>query len=226
MIDWLKRAVDVAVSATAILILSPLLLSVALWIRLDSPGRVFFLQRRIGRDLRQFRVVKFRTMMDRDPDSIDQHAERVIREGNDARITRSGRFLRKTSLDELPQLWNILMGDMSLVGPRPVLPEQLDVVPSEYMVRFSVRPGLTGLAQVRGRRSLGWLEQLQADAEYANRHLFWHDMWITLKTFVVVFRGGGIYGDDSKNWRAYRRSLRIDQCATVETTDAEHQERV
>ena len=92
MTDWFKRAVDVAVSATAILISLPLLLSVALWIRLDSPGRVFFLQRRIGRDLRQFRVVKFRTMMDRDPDSIDQHAERVIREGNDPRITRSGRF--------------------------------------------------------------------------------------------------------------------------------------
>jgi lipopolysaccharide/colanic/teichoic acid biosynthesis glycosyltransferase len=199
----LKRAFDVAVSATAILILSPLLLFLAVWIRVDSPGRIFFRQRRAGRDLREFRVVKFRTMMDRDPDSIDQRAEQVIKEGQDPRITRSGRFLRKTSLDELPQLWNILTGDMSLVGPRPVLPEQVDVVPPEYMARFKVRPGLTGLAQVRGRRSLGWLEQLQFDTEYATRPLLWLDLWIIVKTFGVVFNSSEIYGDETKNWRSF-----------------------
>jgi lipopolysaccharide/colanic/teichoic acid biosynthesis glycosyltransferase len=204
----LKRGFDIVTSTTALIVLSPLLVAMALWIRLDSPGPIFFRQRRIGKDRQVFRVLKFRTMIERDPDSIDQYAEGVITTGEDPRITRSGRFLRKTSIDELPQLWNMLVGDMSVVGPRPVLPEQLEVVPDEFLSRFDVRPGLTGLAQVRGRRSLGWLQQLAADAEYARDHGFLYDLWLILRTVHVVARGKGIYGGEGQNWREYREELR------------------
>lgn len=204
----LKRIFDVVSSGTALVFLSPLLLVLAVWIKLDTPGQIFFRQRRIGKDQRAFRVVKFRTMVERDPDSIDQYQEGVISTGYDPRITRSGRFLRKTSLDELPQLWNMLKGDMSVVGPRPILPEQLEVVPQEYMSRFDVRPGLTGLAQVRGRRSLSWLEQLAADAEYARDHGFFYDLWLILRTVYVVATSKGIYGGEGQNWREYREELR------------------
>lgn len=208
MRDSTKRAFDICSSGLALILLSPLLVVLALWIKFDSPGRVFFLQRRVGRGQCEFRVVKFRSMIERDPDSIDQYAEQVVSEGKDPRITRSGQLLRKTSLDELPQLWNIFVGDMSVVGPRPVIPEQVEVVPPDYMCRFDVRPGLTGLAQVRGRRSLGWLEQLEADTEYVRDYGFFYDMWLILRTVYVVVTGKGIYGGEGKNWRAYRDELR------------------
>lgn len=208
MKDWVKRAFDVVFSSLALLVAAPLMVIIALAIVLDSPGRVLFLQRRIGKDRKEFRIMKFRTMIDRDPDSIDQLREQVISEGSDPRITRVGRFLRKTSLDELPQLLNILKGEMSIVGPRPVLPEQLEVVPPEYAVRFDVRPGLTGLAQVRGRRGLGWLEQLQADAEYVRNYGLLYDLKLIFRTVVVVLTGKGVYGGQGQNWRAYREELR------------------
>lgn len=207
----LKRGFDIFSSAAALLVLSPLFGAIALWIKLDSPGPVFFRQRRIGKDQQVFRIVKFRSMIERDPDTIDQYREGVITTGDDPRITRSGRFLRKTSIDELPQLWNMLIGDMSVVGPRPVLPEQLEVVPSEFMSRFDVRPGLTGLAQVRGRRSLSWLEQLAADAEYARNYGFFYDMVLILRTVYVVLTSKGIYGGEGQNWREYRDELRARQ---------------
>lgn len=198
-----KRGIDVLGSGVALIVALPLLLVLALWIKLDSPGRVFFMQRRVGLRGETFRVVKFRTMIERDPDSIDQRNEQVISAGVDPRITRSGRFLRKTSLDELPQLWNILRGDMSIVGPRPVLPEQVAAIPADRMQRFDVRPGLTGLAQVRGRRSLGWPEQLAADVEYVQRQSLWFDVGIILRTVWVVLTGSGVYGDAGANWRSF-----------------------
>jgi lipopolysaccharide/colanic/teichoic acid biosynthesis glycosyltransferase len=210
-----KRWLDVLCSGLALVVLSPLVAAVALCIRLESPGRVFFVQRRVGKDLEVFRLVKFRTMVDRDPDAIDQIAEPVVAGDNDPRITRAGRFLRKTSLDELPQLWNILRGEMSLVGPRPVLPEQVEAVPEEHMVRFSVRPGLTGLAQVRGRRSLGWTDQMKADAEYATGHGFLRDIAIMLRTVIVVLGRRGVYAGERENWRAYR-DKRLRQAAGLD----------
>lgn len=207
----MKRAFDMAVSAVLLLLLAPVLLLIAVLIRLDSRGRVFFLQRRVGQGRSEFRIVKFRTMVERDPDAIDQHAEVVVSGGVDPRITRVGRFLRATSLDELPQLWNILRGDMSFVGPRPVIPEQLVAVPQEYMCRFDVRPGLTGLAQVRGRRSLGWLEQLAADAEYVRDHSFIYDLKLMLLTVYVVLTAKGVYGEEGQNWRAYRDEIQARQ---------------
>src|SRR5690606_38534252 len=192
MKDLSKRLFDIVSSAVVLLLVSPLLAAVALWIKLDSSGPVFFFQQRAGLDGRPFRIFKFRTMVHRSPDQIDQHKEQVISAGGDSRITRAGRFIRATSIDELPQLLNILKGDMSVVGPRPVLMEQKEVVPPGYMKRFEVRPGLTGLAQVRGRRSLGWMRQLAYDAEYVEKRSFVYDLGIILSTVKVVLLGGGI----------------------------------
>lgn len=207
MKDLAKRLFDIVSSAAVLLVILPLLLAVALWIKLDSRGPVFFLQQRAGLGGRPFRILKFRTMVHRAPEQIDQHSEQVVSAGRDPRITRAGRFIRATSIDELPQLINILKGDMSVVGPRPVLMEQKEVVPPGYMKRFDVRPGLTGLAQVRGRRSLGWLKQLAFDAEYVEKRSFFYDLGIIFTTIKVVLLGSGIYGGEGLNWRAYRDSL-------------------
>lgn len=207
MKDISKRLFDIVSSAIVLVLVLPLLLVVAMWIKLDSSGPVFFLQQRAGLGAHPFRIFKFRTMVHRAPDQINQHNEQVVSAGLDPRITQAGRFIRATSIDELPQLINILKGDMSVVGPRPVLMEQKEVVPPGYMKRFEVRPGLTGLAQVRGRRSLGWLHQLAFDAEYVEKRGFFYDLKIILTTVKIVLLGSGIYGGEGLNWRAYRDSL-------------------
>ncbi len=202
-----KRLFDIVASACALLLLSPLLLLVAAWVKFDSPGPVMFKQRRAGLKGKPFLIFKFRTMFDRPADSIDQKSEQVVSSGEDPRITRAGRFLRATSIDELPQLINILKGDMSIVGPRPLLMEQIEVIPPGCLIRFHVRPGLTGLAQVKGRRSLGWLQQLAYDAEYVRKQTFLYDLRLIFKTVLVVLKGSGLYGGEGLNWRAYRESL-------------------
>ncbi len=203
----IKRLFDIVSSGLALIFLSPLLFVIILLVRLDSPGPIIFKQIRVGRNGKKFRIWKFRTMWHRDADVIDQNAEKILTSGRDPRITRAGLFLRKSSLDELPQLWNIFKGDMSVVGPRPVLPEQEEVVPPRFSCRFNVRPGLTGLAQVRGRRSLGWLEQLAVDAEYVERRGIFLDLWIMIRTVAVLITGSGVYSAEAQNWRAYRDSL-------------------
>lgn len=179
---------------------------IAVLIKLDSPGPVLFRQLRVGQHKRFFEIYKFRTMTHREAGTIDQHTEKVIEGNNDARITRIGRILRVTSLDELPQLVNILKGEMSLIGPRPVLPEQLEVVPDWLQHRFRVKPGVTGLAQVKGRRSLSWEQQLCFDRMYAHNAGFFADLRILTETVLVVLTGRGVYGDAGKNWRAYRNT--------------------
>lgn len=203
----LKRIFDVAASGAALVILAPVLCAVALWVRLDSRGPIFFMQQRAGLGGVPFKIYKFRTMVHRAPEAIDQHREQVVSGDEDPRITRAGRFIRKSSLDELPQLINIFSGDMSIVGPRPVLMEQKEVVPPGYMKRFSVRPGLTGLAQIRGRRGLGWLQQLAYDLEYVMNRSFLYDLGIIFRTVKVVLLGSGVYGGEGLNWRTYRDSL-------------------
>lgn len=200
----LKRPIDVVASAAVLALLWPLLLGIPIWIRVDSPGPALFRQQRVGRDQVTFDILKFRTMVDRPSGAIDQVAEHVVTGGRDPRITRAGRFLRASSLDELPQLINILRGDMSLIGPRPIIPDQLAAVPDERLDRFAVRPGLTGLAQARGRRGLDWLNQLSLDSEYVRRCSLWLDIRIVLRTVVVVGTGSGVYGGEGSNWRAYR----------------------
>lgn len=202
----LKRPIEVAASGAALLLLSPLMGAIAAWVKLDSPGPALFRQQRLGRDQVPFSIIKFRTMSHRNAEDIDQASEVVISSGGDWRITRAGRALRATSLDELPQLVNVLRGDMSLVGPRPVLKEQCEAIPAARLDRFAVRPGLTGLAQIRGRRGLDWLDQLAYDSEYVEHCSLPLDLRIVLRTVAVVLARRGVYGEPGINWRAYRAS--------------------
>lgn len=196
-----KRVFDLAVAIPLFIVLSPLMLFIAILVHLDSPGPVLFKQTRVGFQRSEFTILKFRTMRHRT--RIEQEQEAVIETGVDPRITRVGRVLRKTSLDELPQLVNIMRGEMSLVGPRPVIPEQLRAIPERHMDRFTMKPGITGLAQVKGRRSLNWLDQLKYDSEYCrNWNLLW-DLKILAQTVWVVLTGAGVYGEQQDNWRNY-----------------------
>jgi len=211
MKDIIKRLFDVLGGTLVLLFLLPFLLVLGIWVKIDSPGRIFFLQRRVGKNLQEFRIVKFRTMYERDPDNIDQHAEKPLTNSYDPRVTNTGRFLRRTSLDELPQLWNILMGDMSVVGPRPIIPEQLEAIPQQYMSRFQVRPGLTGLSQIRGRRGLDWIAWLQADTEYVDNSNFLYDLILIVQTIYVVFTGRGLYSSNNRSWRDVRDEMRAER---------------
>lgn len=174
-----KRIFDIAVASTALLVLLPVtgLTAIAVRIFLGSP--VLFTQSRPGLDGKLFRMYKFRTMRD----ARDASGKLLP---NSQRTTKLGQVLRKLSLDELPELWNVLRGDMSLVGPRPLLPEYLPYYTERERLRHSVRPGLTGLAQVNGRNNLGWDERLELDAQYAESHTLWLDLKIVLITVYKV----------------------------------------
>lgn len=214
VLSQLKRSIDCVGAAAALLTTLPIFVLVSILIRLDSPGPALFKQTRIGKGRRPFRLIKFRTMVHRDPKTVDQTKEAVISSDKDSRITRVGRLLRGICLDELPQLWCVLRGDMSLVGPRPLLPEQLRAVPDEAADRFAVSPGMSGLAQVSGRRRLTWPEQLALDVEYARQASLLVDIRILLRTVKLVFRGEGAYGDPSGNWRAYLGELSTEESDT------------
>jgi lipopolysaccharide/colanic/teichoic acid biosynthesis glycosyltransferase len=203
----LRRGLDVAAAITLLVAMLPLLAIVILAIRLDSPGPVLFRQRRIGRGMTPFTVLKFRSMRaaaDPAPHRayvrglISGEADPVPAEHGlyklavDDRITRIGRWIRKTSVDELPQLWNVIRGEMSLVGPRPVVDYEVDDYPDWYLDRFGVRPGLTGLWQVSGRNERTYEEMVRLDIEYANRQSLRLDLVILLKTIWVVFSGRGV----------------------------------
>ena len=206
------RALDVAVSAVLLLILSPFFLALAIAIRLDSSGRAIYRQRRVGRRQEPFTVNKFRTMHSgaghethrefvigliaaREPAPGETHAQRdqsnFFKMANDTRVTRVGRFLRKSSLDELPQLWNVLRGDMSLVGPRPPIPYEVEHYPPHWFDRFAVKPGMTGLWQVSGRSELGLEDMIALDVEYARTRSPWLNVKILARTVPVVFAGRG-----------------------------------
>jgi lipopolysaccharide/colanic/teichoic acid biosynthesis glycosyltransferase len=179
-----KRAFDIVASAAALILLSPLLLVVAAAVRVALGKPVLFRQLRPGLGGRPFRLAKFRTMLD--------SADSAGRPLDDAqRLTRFGRFLRSTSLDELPELWNVLRGDMSLVGPRPLLMHYLDHYTPQQARRHEVRPGLTGWTQVNGRNALGWPDKLALDVWYVDHRSFALDLKILLKTVgqVVLRRG-------------------------------------
>jgi lipopolysaccharide/colanic/teichoic acid biosynthesis glycosyltransferase len=201
------RALDVLVSAVLLLLLSPLFAAIAIAIRVDSPGSVLFRQRRFGVGLTSFTIYKFRTMGT--GTSVDVHRDYVVglirNDGilpgkvddglykleADDRITPVGRVLRRLSLDELPQLWNVLRGDMSLVGPRPAIPYEVEYYPPDWCQRFSVKPGITGLWQVSGRNQLNFGSMVQLDLEYAQRRSLWLNLRILAKTPWVVANGKG-----------------------------------
>ncbi len=180
-----KRLFDVAVAAAALLAGAPLLLALALAVRLMLGKPVLFVQERPGLHGAPFKLVKFRTMRDaRDAEGRPLPDE--------ARLTRLGRLLRATSLDELPELWNVLRGEMSLVGPRPLLMEYLPLYTPEQARRHEVRPGITGWAQVNGRNALSWEDKFQLDVWYVDNRSFWLDLKILGLTAVKVFRREGI----------------------------------
>ena len=170
----MKRAFDVVLALFALIVLSPVLLLAALAVALESGGPVLFLQTRVGLGGREFRMYKFRSMV-RNATSIGPYHTAA----GDLRITRAGAFLRRSSIDELPQLWNVLMGDMSLVGPRPDLPAQRSLYSEgEWAQRCSVRPGITGLAQALMRSEATAAERLALDLRYAREHSLWLDLRI------------------------------------------------
>ena len=183
---YLKRIVDVVLSLCGIIVLSPVLLLIALWIKLDSKGPVFFRQKRVGKGKTHFSILKFRTMYADTPSDVPTH----LLKDPQALITKSGHFLRKTSLDELPQMFNILAGQMSIIGPRPALWNQYDLI--EERDRWGandVLPGLTGWAQVNGRDELPIPVKARYDGEYAKRISFAFDVKIFFKTIGNVLTG-------------------------------------
>lgn len=183
-----KRAADISVALLALLLVSPILLAAIIAIRLGGPGPVFFRQVRTGRDGRPFRPYKLRTMRaGRTPDPNE------IVPLNHPEITATGRLLRRLKIDELPQIINVLTGDMSLIGPRPTLPEQTDAYDAFQRQRLLVRPGLTGLAQVNGNAAISWDERIRYDVHYVRHHGLLMDLGIVVKTFLVVCRGEAHY---------------------------------
>jgi lipopolysaccharide/colanic/teichoic acid biosynthesis glycosyltransferase len=204
----LRRCLDIGFALTLILLLSPLLIGVALAVRLDSRGPAFFRQRRVGYEEREFTLFKFRSMkVDADPRGHREYVTALIKgeqsspdDGGgenlyklavDNRITPVGRWIRRWSLDELPQLFNVVRGDMTLVGPRPAIPYEVSEYPSWYLQRFSVKPGLTGYWQVSGRSERTYEEMVRLDIEYVERRSLGLDLTILLKTpWVVLSRKG------------------------------------
>ena len=184
-----KRAFDLAVAVPLTIALSPVMVGIALWVRRDSPGPAIFRQERIGYAGRPFRVLKFRTMV---VGAEGMGAGLAVADGDD-RITRAGEMLRRLSLDELPQLWNIVRGDMSLVGPRPTVAWQVERYDARQRRRLLARPGLTGLAQVSGRAGIPWSERIEIDVDYVARQSLRLDLAIMARTARVVLGRSGTY---------------------------------
>lgn len=187
--EHIKRMADVLVSGIALILLFPVMVIVAATVRVRLGQPVLFHQRRPGMNAEMFTLHKFRTMTDsRDSDG------RLLPDVQ--RMTKFGKFLRKTSLDELPELWNIFLGDMSIVGPRPLLEEYLPVYTEREKLRHTVRPGLTGLAQIQGRNQLAWDERLEADVYYVEHMSLKMDFYILMKTVKIVLTRTGIADED------------------------------
>jgi lipopolysaccharide/colanic/teichoic acid biosynthesis glycosyltransferase len=196
----LKRLVDIVASGLAIILLSPFLLTLALAVKISSPGPAIYTQVRVGRYGRHFKFYKFRTMCqgaDKHKDELMERNESrdgvIFKMRQDPRITPLGRFLRRSSLDELPQLFNVFIGDMSLVGPRPPLPKEVAHYTLEDRKRLNVIPGLTCLWQISGRSDIPFTKQVQLDKEYIQSRSFWKDISILLRTIPAILTGRGAY---------------------------------
>jgi lipopolysaccharide/colanic/teichoic acid biosynthesis glycosyltransferase len=199
--DALCRALDIVLAALLLVLTLPLMIVIALAIKADSEGPVLFRQRRVGRSLRPFTVNKFRTMrQDADPQlhrefmlsmiagqqPAQENGKPLFKLVSDPRVTRIGSFLRRSSLDELPQLWNVLKGEMSLVGPRPAIAYEVEHYPGHWFDRFAVKPGLTGLWQVSGRSQLTVEDMVALDIEYVRRRSLWMNLRILVRTVPAV----------------------------------------
>ena len=190
----LKRIFDILASGIALVVLLPIFVIIGIFIKLDSKGPVFFVQERVGKDGKIFRAYKLRTMID---DAVAIGGEKISQD--DLRITRVGKHLR-WGIDELPQLINVFKGDMSLVGPRPTLLEQVVRYSEEHKRRLEMKPGITGWALINGRNTLSWPEKIELDIWYIDHWSIWLDLKILFKTvWVVIFLREGLYGKDGVN---------------------------
>ncbi len=193
---YIKRLLDIVISLTALVILSPVMLIVAILVRCKLGAPVIFYQQRPGYQEKVFKLCKFRTMTD----ERDENGELLP---DAVRLTKFGKMLRATSLDELPELWNILKGDMSLIGPRPLLVKYLPLYNEFQKHRHDVKPGLTGWAQVNGRNAISWEERFEMDVYYVNNQSFLLDLKILFKTVAVVFKHSDINSSTDATMEAF-----------------------
>lgn len=187
----MKRLVDIVIATTALILLFPIFILVAYKVRQNLGSPIFFLQERSGKNTKIFKMIKFRSMKD----AFDKDGNALP---DDQRITPFGHKLRATTLDEMPQLLNVLKGDMSIVGPRPQMKDFLDHYSEHQMRRHEVKPGMTGLAQVSGRNNLSWEEKFDLDVEYVDTHSIWLDFKIMFKTVKVMLKKEGINAPDQE----------------------------
>jgi lipopolysaccharide/colanic/teichoic acid biosynthesis glycosyltransferase len=192
-----RRAFDIAVATTVLVLSSPLVAAALIAIRLESKGRAIYRQRRVGLDGREFDVLKLRTMVD----GAEGLGAGLAVDAGDARITRVGALLRRTSVDELPNLVNVLRGEMAIVGPRPTVPSQVAQYTERQRGRLAVRPGITGWAQVNGRASLPWSERIELDLWYIEHRSWRLDLTILVRSARQVFGGGDLYRGETGGWR-------------------------
>jgi lipopolysaccharide/colanic/teichoic acid biosynthesis glycosyltransferase len=192
-----QRALDLAVGLIGSIVSAPLVAVLALIVRLESRGHPIYRQTRIGKDGRQFEIFKLRTMV---TGAEFTGAGLAIQEG-DTRITRTGKLLRRYSLDELPNLWNVVRGEMSVVGPRPTVPVQVEQYTERQRGRLAVRPGLTGWAQVNGRASLPWAQRIELDLWYVEHRSLALDLRILARTVRMVLTGHGLYKGETGGWQ-------------------------
>jgi lipopolysaccharide/colanic/teichoic acid biosynthesis glycosyltransferase len=196
-----KRAVDLALAVPLAVATAPVMAAIAVWVRRDSPGPALYRQQRIGYAGEPFTLVKFRTMV---VGAEGMGAGLAVSAG-DSRITRAGRTLRRLSLDELPQIWNVIRGDMSLVGPRPTVASQVELYDARQRRRLLARPGVTGLAQVSGRNAIPWSERIEIDVRYVDSWTARRDMAILARTARVVLSRGGTYTGERGGFDLARR---------------------
>ena len=183
---FFKRIIDACIALIALLLVSPLLLIITVWLHFANKGAgVFFLQERPGKNGKIFRVIKYKTMTD----ERDEQGQLLP---DEKRLTAVGRFVRSTSIDELPQLFNVLKGDMSLIGPRPLLPQYLTLYSKEQARRHEVRPGISGWAQCHGRNTISWAQKFEYDVWYVDHLSFWTDLKIIGLTIKSVIKRSGI----------------------------------
>lgn len=193
----MRRAFDILVSSLALIVASPVLLVAIAWIVVESPGSPFFRQTRVGKDGVDFRLWKLRTMVK----NAETLGAGLAVDKGDSRILRSGALLRRYSIDELPNLINVLAGQMSIVGPRPTVRSQVDKYDDHQLRRLEVKPGITGWAQVNGRASLPWSERIDLDIWYVDHRSARLDATIILRTFKLLFSGDDLYRGDTGGWR-------------------------
>jgi lipopolysaccharide/colanic/teichoic acid biosynthesis glycosyltransferase len=191
----LNRALDVAIAGSGLVLTSPLLALGALAVKLEDRGPVLYRQTRVGRDGADFELLKLRTMVV----GAEHHGAGFAVTKGDARITKAGRILRRLSVDELPQLWNVVRGEMSVIGPRPTLRYQVDAYSEEQLHRLDVKPGITGWAQIHGRTALPWAERIELDLWYVRHHDWKTDLLILLRTPLSLF--GGTYKGERGGWK-------------------------